>query len=74
MYMLPENDRDTAIHARAKKRGQRTFTLVEQDNSAVDCIAYWILKNIHTAPSEKLHDALETCILMRDFKDKKNAD
>lgn len=74
MYQLSETDRDTAIHARAKTRGQRTFTLVEQDASAVDTIAYWILRNIHTAPPAKLHDALETCILMRDFPKKKTAD
>lgn len=72
--MVSENDRDSQVHARAKARGQKTFTLVEQDASAVETIAYWILKNIHTAPPEKLHDALDSCIKMRDFPNKKNAD
>ncbi len=73
MHLLSENDRDSNIHVRAKQRGQRTFTLVEQDASAVETIAYWILKNIHTAPGPKLHDALETCILMREFPNQKRS-
>ncbi|HEX5426637.1 MAG TPA: hypothetical protein VFW94_24205 [Candidatus Acidoferrales bacterium] len=74
MHILSENDNDTNVHAKAKARGQKTFTLVEQDASAVDTIAFWILLNIHTAPSEKLHDALDSCIKMRDFPNKKDAD
>ncbi len=74
MHLLSENDRDTNIHARAKQRGQRTFTLVEQDASAVETIAEWIKLNIRTAPGPKLHDALETCIEMRAFPGQKNAD
>lgn len=74
MYQLSENDADTTCHARAKQRGQRTFTLVEQDASTVETIAYWILKNINTAPPKKLRDALEDCIAMRDFPAKKAAD
>ena len=58
----------------AKQRGQRTFTIVEQDATAVETIAYWILKNINTAPPKKLRDALEDCIAMRDFPAKKAAD
>lgn len=74
MLQVSENDKDSVVHARAKQRGQRTFTLVEQDRSAVECIAYWILQNIHTAPPEKLHDALQRCIDMRSFPAQKNAD
>lgn len=72
--MLSEKDGDTVIHARAKHRGQQTFTLVEQDVTAVLCITEWIKLNIHTAPPQKLRDALEKCIVMRDFPTKKNAD
>lgn len=74
MYQLSEKDHDTQCHARAKQRGQRTFTLVEQDASAVKTIAHWIYLNIETAPEEKLHEALNSCILMRDFPNKKAAD
>ena len=74
MYQLSETDSDTAIHARAKDRNQRTFTLVEQDRSSVEVIAYWILMNIHTAPAEKLYRALNTCLEMREYAAVKNAD
>lgn len=74
MYQLSEKDGDTQVHAKAKARGQRTFTLVEQDATAVKTIAHWIYLNIETAPAEKLHYALEDCILMRDFLNKKNPD
>lgn len=74
MYQLSENDRDTVIHANAKNRGEKTFTLIERDPTTVETIAFWVLKNIHTAPSKKLHDALEIAIQMRDFPNKKNAE
>jgi hypothetical protein len=74
MYQLSENDSDTQCHAKAKARGQRTFTLVEQDASSVKTIAHWIYLNIETAPPEKLHEALDDCIAMREFPNKKNAD
>jgi hypothetical protein len=74
MFQLSERDDDTAIHARAKLRNQRTFTLVEQDRSSVEVIAYWILLNIHTAPPDKLHKALDICLEMREFAAVKNAD
>jgi hypothetical protein len=72
--MMHQLNTDAQIHARAKERGQRTFTLVEQDRSSVEVIAYWILMNIHTAPSEKLHDALDVCLEMREFAAVKDAD
>lgn len=65
---------DDACHAKAKARGQRTFTLVEQDLSTVKTIAHWIYLNIETAPAEKLREALEDCITMRDFSPRKEAD
>lgn len=36
-------DDDTRTILRAIERGQRTFTLVEQDKCAPDTIGYWIL-------------------------------
>lgn len=59
---------------KAQERGQRTFTLVEQDASSVKTIAHWIYLNIETCTPEKLRIALEDCIQMRDFVGKKNAD
>lgn len=74
MHLLSENDPDTNCHAKAKQRGQKTFTLVEQDASAVKTIAHWIYLNIETAPAAKLHQAIDDCVVMRDFPNKKNAD
>lgn len=74
MYQLSEEDHDTQYHARAKRRGQRTFTVVEQDATAVKTIAHWIYLNIETAPAEKLHEAIDSCVRMRYFENKKNAD
>ena len=72
--MLSQDDRDTQVHAKAKQRKQRTFTLVEQDRSTVATIGFWILQNIETAPAEKLHDALETAVQMRSFPSRRAAD
>jgi acyl-ACP thioesterase len=73
MYQLSENDKDTSCHAKAKARGQKTFTLVEQDQTTVETIAYWILLNSRTATIQKLHDAIDTIVAMRDFPDQKAA-
>lgn len=67
-------DPDAGCFARAKARGQRTFTLVEQDLTSPSVIAEWVKLNIETAPPEKLHDALETAIAMRSWPDRKQAD
>jgi acyl-ACP thioesterase len=74
MIQVSETDPDTRCFAKAKQRNQRTFTVVEQDCTAVPTIAYWILLNIETAPPEKLRQALEDCIAMRAFPAKKYAD
>jgi hypothetical protein len=74
MIQLSENDHDTQCHARAKSRGQRTFTLVEQDVTTPKVICEWIKENIETAPRQKLLEALDSAILMRDFPGRKHAD
>jgi hypothetical protein len=74
MLQVSENDRDSVIHANAKRRGEKTFTLIERDPTTVETIAYWILKNIQTASPEKLHNALDIAIGMRDFPNKQLAD
>jgi hypothetical protein len=71
---ISETDRDNRCFANAKKRNQRTFTLVEQDRTSVRTIAFWILENIERAPDEKLRQALEDCLAMRKFPHKKQAD
>lgn len=67
-------ERDRQCMAKAIQRHQLTFTIVEQDRSAAKSVAYWILENIETAPSHKLHEALEFCIYAREYEKKKNAD
>ena len=74
MYQLSEQDADTKCHAKAKQRGQATFTLVAQDKSAPSTIAYWILANIETAPEAKLREALEDALNMRQYPNRKSAD
>lgn len=65
---------DAGCYARAKKRGQQTFTLVAQDVTAPAVICEWIKNNIDTAPPAKLIDALMDAIAMRDYAPRKCAD
>jgi hypothetical protein len=60
---------------KARERGQRTFTLVEQDSTAPETIMEWIRLNLRTAPPNKLRDAFEDALYMiaSDIP-KKNAD
>jgi hypothetical protein len=73
VFQIPE-DNDSSCYAKARRRGQKTFTVVEQDATAVQTIAHWIYLNINTAPGDKLRAALEDCIAWRDFRNKKTAD
>lgn len=73
MYQVPE-DKDSTCYAKARQRGQKTFTIVEQDAAAVKTIAHWIYLNIETCPAPKLRQALEDCIAFRQFRNKKLAD
>ena len=67
--------RDNACFAKASARGQRTFTVVEQDKTSPKTILFWIMENLTTAPREKLEDAFESAMGMRfSAIDKKNAD
>jgi hypothetical protein len=69
-----EKDKDRNCFVRAKQRGQLTFTLVAQDITAPTTIAEWIKLNIETAPAEKLREALDDAIAMREWPNRKNAD
>lgn len=64
-------DREPDCLAKAKERGQLTFTLVEQDYSSPSIICEWIKANIETCPKEKLFEALDKAIRMRDTKVKR---
>lgn len=59
---------------KAKARGDLTFTLVGQDFSSPEVIAYWIMKNIMTCPRKKLVEALDKAIRMRGLPNRKAAD
>ncbi len=74
MLTLSENDSDTKVYAKAKNRGQETFTLVAQDRTSPRTILFWIGENFETAPPEKLRDAFERALQMREFPERKWAD
>ena len=74
MLMMSENDSDTKVYTKAKNRGQETFTLVAQDRTSPRTILFWIGENFETAPPEKLRDAFERALRMREFPERKWAD
>ena len=65
---------DAECYKKAVERGQQTFTLVVQDISAPTIICEWIKQNIDHAPAEKLLDALEDAIAMREYPHRKFPD
>ena len=67
---------DQTCYEKARRRGQRTFTLVEQDRSAARTVLFWIMENLNTAPQSKLEDAFEDVMGFQFTQgvDKKNAD
>ncbi len=71
---MPEPDRDAECFHKARSRGQRTFTLVEQDFSSPKTILYWILLNFDTLSDEKATDAFEDALAMRRYPKRKNPD
>lgn len=73
MYTVDET-RDAKVFKKAQSRNQRTWTVVEQDITAVKTIAHWIYLNIETAPDDKLRTALEEILVMRKFPNRKTAD
>lgn len=73
VYMVDE-DKDSTCYAKARRKGEQTFTLRSQDKSAPATICKWITANIETASPEKLHEALDSALKMRDWKNRKAAD
>jgi hypothetical protein len=68
--------KDGDCFAKAKARGQKTFTLVEQDLSAPATIVEWIKINIQNdvTPDDKLRSALEDALEMRRWNSRKHPD
>lgn len=65
---------DKACFHRAQERGQQTFTLVAQDKSAPKTILFWIMENFEHTPVEKLRDAFEDALAMREHPKRKHPD
>jgi hypothetical protein len=70
----PDQWDEVECRQKAVERNDLTFTLVGQDLSSPETIAYWILRNIETAPEQKLRGALEKAIRMRALPNRKKAD
>lgn len=69
-----EKDKFHNACLRNAKAMEPLFVLRAQDRTAPYVVAEWITANIMTAPEDKLRDALETALLMRNYKFKKTAD
>jgi hypothetical protein len=66
---IAKNTKDDNCFIKAKARGQRTFTLVEQDMLSPAVIGEWIkLALINGTSAEKIHQAVDDAIAMRDSK------
>ena len=59
---------------KAQQRGDQTFTLVGRDMSSPCVICEWIKENIETCSEDKLHEALNRAIAMRDLDGRRAAD
>jgi hypothetical protein len=66
--------KDRKCMAKAIEKDELTFTLVEHDKTSPRTVAFWIMENIETAPSHKLHEALEFCLHAREHANRRNAD
>jgi hypothetical protein len=67
--------RDNKCYTKAQAAGETTFTVRERDYSAPLTVLAWIQLNFTTAPREKLIDAFERALYMRDSpRSKKVAD
>ena len=65
---------DYECFQKAQDRGDITFTVVGQDRSSPRVICEWIKENIDTCPADKLHEALNRAIAMRNKQYRKAAD
>lgn len=58
--------RDNQCFTKAQAAGETTFTVRERDYTAPQTILAWISLNFATAPREKLIDAFERALYIRD--------
>jgi hypothetical protein len=65
---------DNECFRKAQERGDVTFTVVGQDRSSPRVICEWIKENIETCSEDKLHEALNRAISMRNKQYRKVAD
>jgi hypothetical protein len=65
---------DKAVLEKAQARGDETFTLVGRDQTSPKVICEWIKLNIETCPEDKLREALERAIKMRNIPSRRYAD
>lgn len=65
---------DAECFRKASERGDATFTVVGQDRSSPRVICEWIKENIETCPEDKLHEALNRAIVMRNKHYRRAAD
>jgi len=65
---------DNECFRKAAARGDVTFTLVGQDVSSPKVICEWIKANIFTCPEDKLREALNRAIAMRNLSGARSAD
>lgn len=64
---------DIKCQDKARDRMQLTFTLVEQDMSSPHVILDWIKYNLKTCPNDKLIEAFECALVMKDSTIQKKA-
>ena len=65
---------DDSTHDKGKANGEQLFTLRSQDSTTPEVIVYWILKNIETAPEDKLRHALDDALRARKWPNRKRPD
>lgn len=65
---------DKTCFSKAQERGDQTFTVVGRDMSSPRVICEWIKENIETCPEDKLHEALNRAITMRNLAGRRMAD
>lgn len=65
---------DATCYSKAVAKGEDTFTVRSQDYTAPSIVCEWVKQNIYTCPADKLREALERAIKMRDWPSRKTAD
>lgn len=56
------------------KDDEMLFVLRAQDRSAPKTVLHWIAENFETTSDDKLREAFETALVMKNYKNRKNPD